>query len=276
MVLPVSHNLWLPSLREERKISAQGQASVACGELELNSHAADTTTCGSNCIIMNFTGKECNVPPLTDACKAFKSVLTAQAATTHDNPKTGETSILTLHEATWIMGNKMDHILVNRDQLRVNGITAQDDPFAQAPIFIATEGNDFITPLTSKGTTLGVTTRTPTDEELQTCPHVLELSSECEWDSEKVFCPAWDFVRSSATCAKHTTQKQVQQRLDLDDTHIKTIQNSGAALHARNTPRRSKCSNALTWTTYTLRPYKTSKRKNLTRKGIDGAASTLG
>ncbi len=171
----------------KRKISAQGRASaVVYSQMELDSHA-DTIVCGANCIIMHFTGKECDVSPYTDTYEAIKSVPIVQAATAYDNPETGETSILILNEAIW-MGDKMDHTLVNPNQLRAYGLTVQDNPFSEAPIFISTEGHEFILPLASKGTILGVTTRTPTDQELQTCPHVT-LSSEHEWDPQHVRFP---------------------------------------------------------------------------------------
>jgi hypothetical protein len=164
----------------KRVISAnQGRALVIYSELELDSHA-DTIVCGSNCTIMHFTGKECDVSPYTDTYEAIKSVPIVQAATAYDNPDTGETTILIMNEAIW-MGDKMDHTLVNPNQLRAFGLTVQDNPFSEAPIFIATEGHEFILPLASKGTILGVTTRTPTNNELQSCPHVT-LSSEHEWD----------------------------------------------------------------------------------------------
>jgi hypothetical protein len=77
---------------------------------------------------------------------------------------------------------------VNPNQLRAFGITVQDNPFADAPIFISTEGNEFSMPLSTKGTTLRVATRTPTDHELHTCPH-FALSSEHEWDPQNVRFP---------------------------------------------------------------------------------------
>jgi hypothetical protein len=86
------------------------------------------------------------------------------------------------------MGDKMDHTLVNPNQLRAFGITVQDNYFADPPIFISTEGNEFSMPLSTKGTPLGVATRTPTDHELHTCPH-FALSSEHEWDPQNVCFP---------------------------------------------------------------------------------------
>ena len=167
-------------------VAAQGRTSVVYSQMELDSHA-DTIVCGSNCTIMHFTGKECDVSPYTDTYEAIKSVPIVQAGTAYDNPETGETTILILNEVIW-MGDKMDHTLVNPNQLRAYGLNVQDNPFSDSPIFISTEGNEFVLPLSSKGTILGVTTRTPTDNELQTCPHV-SLSSEYEWDPQNVRFP---------------------------------------------------------------------------------------
>jgi hypothetical protein len=141
---------------------------------------------------MYYTGKECNMLPYTEAYKAIKSVPIVQAATAYDNRDTGETTILILNEAIW-MGDQMEHTLINPNQVQAYGITVQDNLFDPAPIFISTEDNEFTLPLNSKGTVLGVATKTPTDQELQTCPHAV-LSSEHEWDPQNV-----RFLRASRT-----------------------------------------------------------------------------
>ena len=120
---------------------------------------------------MDFTGKECDVDPYTDALKTIKSVPIVQADTAYKNHETGETTILILNEEIW-MCETMYHTLVNPNQLRTYGMTVQDNPFTEAPIFIATEDHGFMILLYSKGTILGVTTRTPTEKELRMCPHV--------------------------------------------------------------------------------------------------------
>jgi hypothetical protein len=94
---------------------------VVVSQLELDSHA-DTIVCGSNCTIIHFTGKECDVSPYTETYEAIKSVPIIQAATAYDNPEAGETTIFILNEAIW-MGDKMSHTLVNPNQLRAHGIT---------------------------------------------------------------------------------------------------------------------------------------------------------
>ncbi len=182
-----------------RKVAAQGrETSINYGPLELDSHA-DTIVCGSNCVIMHHTGKVCDVSPYTDTYDPIKAVPIVQAATAVDNQETGETTILILNEAIWL-GEQMDHTLVNPNQLRAFGIKVQDNPFDQAPLFLATEDSEFSLPLECKGTIIGVTTRTPTALELQTCPHVV-LSSEHEWDPQNV-----RFPKSSRTVEEEITR----------------------------------------------------------------------
>ncbi len=164
----------------KRRISAQGSGgSVVCGQMEMDSHA-DAIACGSNCVIMHCTGRECDVTPCTETHEPIKSAPIVQAATAYDNPETGETTILMLNEAMW-MGDKMTHTLVNPNQLRAHGITVQDNPFSESPIYVSTGGHVFIIPLTAKGTTLGSITSTPPDQQLQvdSSPH-FSLSSAHE------------------------------------------------------------------------------------------------
>ena len=99
---------------------------------------ADTIVCGSKCTVMNFTGKECDVAPYTDAHKTIKSVPIFQAATAYENPEIRETRIIIINKAIW-MGETMDHTLVNPKTLRAYGMKVKDNPFVEAPIIIATK-----------------------------------------------------------------------------------------------------------------------------------------
>ena len=102
----------------KRKISAQGRGtSVVQSQTELDSHA-NTIVCGLNCIIMHYTGKECDVSPYTDTYEAIKSVPIVQAGTAYNNAETGDTLILVFNEAIW-MGDKMDHTLVNPKSVEI-------------------------------------------------------------------------------------------------------------------------------------------------------------
>ena len=128
--------------------------------MDLDSHS-DTIFCGSNCIVVHYMGKECDIAPYNDAYEAIKSVPVVQTATVYKNPETGDTTILILKKLIW-MGATMYHTLLNPNQLRVYGITFQYNPFSEAPIFIATEDHEFMLPLSSKGGILGVATITLT------------------------------------------------------------------------------------------------------------------
>ena len=99
--------------------------------MDLDSHV-DTIVCSSNCIVMNFTGKECDVAPYTDAYDTIKAVPIVQVSTVYRNPKTGETIILILNKAIW-MGETMDNTLVNPNQLRAYEMTVQDNFLSETP-----------------------------------------------------------------------------------------------------------------------------------------------
>ena len=50
------------------------------GKVELDSHA-DTIVAGSNCVVMHYTGRECDVSPYTEEYKPIQDVPIVQAAT---------------------------------------------------------------------------------------------------------------------------------------------------------------------------------------------------
>ena len=91
------------------------------------------------------------------------------------------------------MGNQMEYTLVNPNHICSYRITAQENPFANVPIFISIKNQDLLLTLVRKGIFLGVATRTPTDLELQTFPHII-LYPDHEWDPHNVH-----FQKSSHT-----------------------------------------------------------------------------
>ena len=86
------------------------------------------------------------------------------------------------------MGDKMDHILVNPNQMRHFGIKVQGNPYNDASLYMMTEDGNFALPLAVQGTNIMVDTRTPTEEELHTCNHIT-LSSQHLWDPHRVRFP---------------------------------------------------------------------------------------
>ena len=156
------------------------------GRCELDSHA-DTNVAGSNCVILQYTGKECDVSPYRDDYESISNVPIVHAATAWQSPNTGQTYILVMNESLW-MGDKMSHSLLNPNQLRHFGTIVQDDPTSNHPLSIVTEDNEFCMELDMAGTIIFATTHSPTESELQTCPHI-NLSSPHPWDPHNITFP---------------------------------------------------------------------------------------
>ena len=154
--------------------------------MELDSHA-DTVVLGRNCVILSYTGRECDVSPYTDVYDAIKGVPIVTGATAWTTQATGETYILVFHEALW-MGNTMDHSLLNPNQMRHYGIQVNDNPYGDVQMHLASEDGSVIIPLHSEGTTIYLQSRTPSEKELQTCVHVT-LTSASPWDPREVCFP---------------------------------------------------------------------------------------
>ena len=136
---------------------------------------------------MQYTDHECDVSPYTDTYEDIKNVPIVTGGTAYTSQTSGETFILVMHEGLW-MGDQMDNSLLNPNQLRHFGVEVQDNPFSKTPMHIMTEDSSFVMPLTMQGTIASVETRTPTQEELDTCRHVV-LSSEHPWDPHSVKFP---------------------------------------------------------------------------------------
>ena len=90
--------------------------------------------------------------------------------------------LLIFHESLW-MGNKMDHTLVNPNQLRVYGISVQHNPFDAKPLSITTD--DTSIELYSEGTIICGDTQTPTESELSRLPRLI-LTSLHDWDPHNI------------------------------------------------------------------------------------------
>ena len=97
--------------------------------------------------------------------------------------ESGQTYILVINEGLWL-GTKMEHSLLNPNQLRFNGISVQDNPFdTNTPLSI--EHDDITIPLSILGTNIFLNTHTPTQRELDSCPHI-HLTSDVYWNPHTV------------------------------------------------------------------------------------------
>ena len=131
------------------------------GCIKLDTHA-DTTVLGSICIVLSYTGKECEVSPYSPDYKTMHNIPVVTGATVWTNPQDGTAILLVFHEALW-MGDKLDHMLVNPTHLRAYGVDIQDNPFMST--LLAISDHDYVISLYSQGTIICGDTRSRTEQE---------------------------------------------------------------------------------------------------------------
>ena len=85
------------------------------------------------------------------------------------------------------MGDKLDHMLVNPNQLRAYGVDIQDNPFMSTPLTISDQ--DYVILLYSQGTIICWDTRSPTEQELGTLPRMV-MTSPHDWDQHNIIFPS--------------------------------------------------------------------------------------
>jgi len=163
----------------------QVQQTMESSTCELDSHA-DTCVAGPNCIIIERTGFTVNVTGFSNKQGSFQDVPIVKAATAYDDPKTGATYILVIGQAIY-MGSDVKHTLLCPNQLRYNGVIVEECPKHLAPrskpsnhaISVPEQGVTI--PLKMAGTMSVFDSRTPTQEELESCMWVILTGDEI-WD----------------------------------------------------------------------------------------------
>jgi hypothetical protein len=104
----------------------------------------------------------------------------------YNDPKMGDTDILILGQSIYLC-DKMQSSLLCLNQLRSNGLIADDVPQHQAPHnqpssnSIQSLDDEFTLPLSLKGVKSYLNNRIPTQEELDTCKWI-NLTNERDWD----------------------------------------------------------------------------------------------
>ena len=194
-----------------RRVAAQEEHA---GNLEFDSHA-DTIVFGRNCVVLNYTGRVCNVSPFTDSYKSLDDVEIVTAATAWQSPVTGEVFILVFNEGLW-MADHMENTLLNPNQLRHYGTTVQDNPYDATPLGIVSPEQDLAVPFQTKGTTILAETFSPSEEQLQTCRHI-ELSSPHPWNPQKVSFPSSSLSVEEEIDALRSNISSIESATDEED-----------------------------------------------------------
>jgi hypothetical protein len=171
------------------------------GRCEMDTHA-DTCVAGSNFLMCEFDGTLCDVSPFTDEYQLMTDVPIVSAATAWTDEESGETVVLWFNQILWY-GNKLDHSLINPNQLRHNGISVCDDITDRTRRFgIDIHGELFI-PFEMKGTIVSFESRVPTKWELQNC-RMITVTSDKPWDPTSVTISAVTPARQSNLTIQRT------------------------------------------------------------------------
>ena len=161
-----SKRLHVNELRSENVQEAQ-ENTRAINECDTD---ADTCCLGANFIVHSHTNRTAEVYSY-DKNVAPKIIPIVTGATCYNNIDSGETVILLFHESLFY-GKKLDHTLINPNQIRHYGIPTWDNPFDYERNLGIEVDNDLFILFQTKGTKIYFETRTPTLYELENCQKV--------------------------------------------------------------------------------------------------------
>ena len=176
---------------------------------------ADTCCLGSNFVIISYTRRTADVYPYDSSYAPINNVPIVTGATAYDDPNSGNTYLLIFNESLFY-GNKLDHTLVNPNQLRHHGIHYYDNPFDKTHDLAIEIPGILRIPLTIRGTKIFFSSRTPTNLELDTITqeYRIELTSSFEWD------PSIVTLSSVIANRDETSQESQSYHDDYNDTAL--------------------------------------------------------
>ena len=133
---------------------------------------------------MQITNRTADVFPYNDNYQPVTNVPIVSGATAYDDVTSGQTIILIINEALYY-GKKLNHSLLNPNQIRHNGFDVQDNPYDKEYELGITISNNMFVKFVTSGTKIQFRSRVPTHRELQECHHV-ELTSSSLWQPHTV------------------------------------------------------------------------------------------
>ena len=151
------------------------------GRCEMDSHA-DTCVAGSNCVVLEYTGRTAEVEAYSPDYPS-KKIPIATVATAYDCPTSGATFVLIINEALYF-GDSLSFTLLSPNQLRDNDVHVDERhrQHAQDSIFgISILSQNLRIPFTLEGVIAGFDSRPPTHKELDDDRLHVELTSDVEW-----------------------------------------------------------------------------------------------
>lgn len=147
--------------------------TVAENECDTN---ADTCCLGRNFVVLHATYRTADVYAYDASIQPIENVPIVTGATAYDDPDTGTTFILVFNESLYY-GERLDHSLINPNQVRSYGIPFWDNPFDTSRTLSIEVDNTLHIPLRTFGTKIAFRTRVPSEAELRNCEHVHMMSA---------------------------------------------------------------------------------------------------
>ena len=155
--------------------------NISVNKLDAN---ADTSCLQSDFTVLQMTPRTADVYPYDPSCKPLYNVPIVSGATTVMDSITVNSFIMIINEALYY-GKKLDHSLINPNQLRFYEMMVWENPFYPNMELCIKTGNGNTIDLTPDGTKIGFSSNVPTYEELGTLPHI-EVTSGSEWNPNTV------------------------------------------------------------------------------------------
>ena len=146
---------------------------------------ADTCCLGTNFTVLKLTPRCADVYPYDKSYNPLYNIPIVTGATAYDDDVSGQTFILVFNESLYY-GTKLDHTLINPNQVRHYGIDLWDNPYDRShELSIDINGGQVIIPLLFQGTKLVFNSRVPTSDELANCQHI-EMTDSHQWNPEDI------------------------------------------------------------------------------------------
>ena len=145
---------------------------------------ADTTCAGAAFVMLEDTGRICDVNGFHNHFELLKGIPITTTATAYDHPELQETLILVFHESLYF-GASMEHSLICPNQLRENQLIVDLCPkqYTEGESLhgISIPEENIIMPFTLHGCISYLPTRLPSRNELDHCRYI-RMTSDSEWD----------------------------------------------------------------------------------------------